>query len=62
MPLPAKLLTLAPVMDTLMEAASEYQACADPDEEMLFDAVDWVRWLDVEVRAAVEWQKRGRVA
>jgi hypothetical protein len=59
MPLPAKLLALAPVMDTLLEAASEFDHC---DPEATWTAVEYVQWLDISVREAVQWQKRGRVA
>jgi hypothetical protein len=53
MPRPELLASLGPVMRILVDAAAEYQACADPDAAIAFDAVDWVRWLDVAVREAV---------
>lgn len=53
MPQPAVLLQLGPLMATLMEVASEYEACADEVEPIPFNAVDWVRWLDQSVRDAV---------
>lgn len=57
MPPPATLARLAPLMATLMDCAAEYQACADPDEQVEFDATDWVRWLDLAVRNAVQFRE-----
>ena len=57
MPNPARLAELAPVTAILVDCAAEYEACADPEQPVAFNAVDWVRWLDVEVRRSVEFVK-----
>lgn len=50
MPYPQLLLLLAPVMSTIVEAASEFDAC---DPEATWTAVEFAQWLDVEVPDAV---------
>jgi hypothetical protein len=52
MPVPTKLAELEPLMGTLMDCAAAYDAI-DPEPTTI---VEWVRWLDVDVRAAAGFQ------
>lgn len=55
MPSPRELVRLGPVMKILMDAAGEYDSI-DPEPTPI---VEWVRWLDVEVRSAVAQAHQG---
>jgi hypothetical protein len=55
MPNPALLLRLAPVMGTLVDAASEFDSF-DPGR---WTAVQFVQWLDIAVREAAARSREG---
>ena len=64
--MPTELLKLAPYMKLLMAAAQEYDAIGVEAEALglerePFTIVEWVRWLDVEVRSAVAAPYAGAV-
>ena len=48
MPRPELLMSLAPFMGTLIDAAAEF----DSLDEQTWSAVSFAQWLDVEVRAS----------